>query len=423
MTIRSGFNPRDLRDAGWGVIFPKQADPSLSKAVRLSLDSLIEWRQKQSGERYRDLEYFPDETADAFLARHGVRPGFINPEQFPYYLLIVAPPEEIPFEFQVGLGVTYAVGRVWFDILQDFSNYAHGLVEYEQKEAPFTPRAVFFAPANPGDWVSQVIGANSIQPLAERISRDSYGWGVKMIFGPDATKSHLMELLNREPPCLLTAFGKGLEFPADHPEQSSRQGALVCQEWPGPSVWSDPIPPTFTFQAEDVPEGVDLRGLISVLLYDYSLGTPQFSDAQRMIMEQPPELAFKPLITRLPQRLLAGSRNGEPSSALASVGLIDRLWSASLPDLGPAIPTSLASALQDCLRQLMQGSPLGYALDPFRQISGELSSELTSLREEVQFGKQVDPKTLVTVWAAMSTARNLAILGDPAVRIKTALAF
>ena len=67
------------------------------------LEPLLKWRQGSAGERYKQLEYRPEETAAAFIARHGLRPGFTDPERLPYYLLIVASPEEIPFSFQTSL--------------------------------------------------------------------------------------------------------------------------------------------------------------------------------------------------------------------------------------------------------------------------------------------------------------------------------
>ena len=45
--------------------------------------------------------------------------------------MIVAPPDEIPFEFQFGLDLNWAVGRLWFDDEAEFGRYAESVVAYE----------------------------------------------------------------------------------------------------------------------------------------------------------------------------------------------------------------------------------------------------------------------------------------------------
>src|SRR5512139_3903731 len=121
---KTSFDPDRLKDVGWGVSISVASDPSLA-AIRLNaLAPLLKWREANTGDRYKQIEYRPEETASAFLARQGLRSGFTDPERLPYYLLIAGSPDEIPFSFQVGLGESYAVGRVWFDDPQSHKSYA-----------------------------------------------------------------------------------------------------------------------------------------------------------------------------------------------------------------------------------------------------------------------------------------------------------
>ena len=66
-----------------------------------------------------------------WYARHGLSPGAIDPEIVPYYLLLIGPPDLIPFEFQYLLGVDYAIGRLSFDAPEDYERYARSTVAYE----------------------------------------------------------------------------------------------------------------------------------------------------------------------------------------------------------------------------------------------------------------------------------------------------
>ena len=69
-------------------------------------------RSKAAGSLFKTLDYKTGEQIRDWYRRHEITPGSVDPEVIPYYLLIVGPPDEIPFEFQYLLGVDYAVGRL-----------------------------------------------------------------------------------------------------------------------------------------------------------------------------------------------------------------------------------------------------------------------------------------------------------------------
>ena len=135
-----GIDPTNLAQTGWGVVFPSSSDP----AVAAALQPLLDLRREQVGtDLAHGFRIFagadgvrPGESKTKFLARHGVGFGPADPERMPYYLLLVADPEAIPYRFQYELDVTYAVGRIHFDTVEGYANYARSVVEAETRSAP-----------------------------------------------------------------------------------------------------------------------------------------------------------------------------------------------------------------------------------------------------------------------------------------------
>lgn len=409
--LKEGLDPGKLEEAGWGVIFSRSAD---SDALREALAPLLDLRRAQAGKRqerfFREFVgedgYVEGDSKVAFLARHGAGPGPADPEKVPYYLLLVGDPEEIPFSFQYQLDVQYAVGRICFEDLEDYRRYAESVVAAETGGTERRPRACFFAPANPGDPVSGSTSAHLAEPLAAGL-RGQPGWDVDTVLGEKATRGRLGDLLD-EAPAFLFAACHGLGFAAGDPCQRDCQGSLVCQDWPGPGP--DGIDREHYFAAEDVGEQARVHGLVAFCFACFGAGTPRWDDFTRKSQGERRELAPGAFLGRLPQRLLSHPRGG----ALAVVGHVERAWGFSVvwPQAGPQI-----CAFESTLRRLLDGQPVGWAMEVFNQRYAELASDLAAEVEAMGFGKKRDEKALAGLWTASHDARNYTIVGDPAVRV------
>ncbi len=412
---REGIDAKNLAQTGWGIVFAHSADAEVREALR----PLLDHRRRQASildERYYrefigESAYRPGESKQQFLARHGAAPGPADPRKVPYYLLLVGSPEAIPFSVQYQLDVQYAVGRLDLDRPEDYATYAQSVVAAETTGAPRPRRAVFFGTRNHDDQATALSAEGLVVPLSKHFRDRAAGWEVDDRVGEEAGKRRLAEYVGggRTPGLLFTAT-HGVGFPLDHVRQRRHQGALLCQEWPGPAGALGALPEEYYFSADDVASKADLFGMISFHFACFGGGTPRWDDYWRNGADGRLELASRPFVAALPKRLL-----GHPSGgALAVVAHVERAWGYSFrwPQAGQQ-----TEVYESCLRRLLEGHPIGSAFEYFNERYAELSSDLSAALEDVEYGKLPDHLTLASMWTANNDARGFAVLGDPAVRL------
>jgi Peptidase family C25 len=409
-----------LEEAGWGVIFGSGGDERFREALR----PLLERREMQAKaadpSRHCDLwgddGYRQGESMNDFLWRHRAEPGAADPRQLPYYLMLVGSPAEIPFHFQYELDLRHAVGRLDLDTPEDYAAYAASVVAAERASdglalaAAAAPprRAAFFCPLNP-DPVSARMRHELVGHLLTRLAAPTPpGWQLHTVLEEQATRATLRDLLGgaAKPDFLFTAC-HGLVFPAADPRQRQRQGALLCH------TGAPPQPPDAALAASDITDGACPHGLIAMHFGCYSAGTPardEFDTGRGAI-------APAPFTARLPQRLLAHPRGG----ALAVIGHVERTWTYSFS--GHGHPPHL-NTLEDLIRRLLGGSPVGHALELVNFRHAELAAQVLFLRERAQAEGTSDrlEADLAATYCATRDARNYVVLGDPAVRLLPAAA-
>lgn len=419
-------DPNDLHEAGWAVLFA----PGVTESIKAALQPLIDHRRSQVDDerllKIFDGDFVPGESASAWLTRHKASMRTVVPLQgVPYYLLIVASPSDIPFEFQYELDIFWAVGRIWFDTADEFRQYAASVVQNETAPTvPTSRQLALFATQNENDRATRLLMQQVVVPLLQGTEiQKPVGQGKRQKFklqpflGDHASKSALNEVLNGTiadgPPAVVFtgSHGKAVSDPAAA-ALPDVMGALVCQEW---VRGGGPITPEQYFAAADLSPDAKVHGIIHFMFACYGAGWPQTDNFSRTAA-QVKQIAPAPMVARLPQKLLAHPGGG----ALAVVGHIDRAWAWSFQSEDG---TAQAGDFRMILNAIMSGDRIGQATDRFNTNWAALSTGIAETLEQMQVAGRVLPpdalNRLKNRWVARDDARNYIVFGDPAVRLRT----
>jgi hypothetical protein len=331
----------------------------------------------------------------------------------PVYLMLVGSPDQISFEFQYLLDTYWCVGRLDFPSAAEYRAYAERVVAYENSPSiPQRRQAAIFATMHPGDrptglFHNQVAlpllrGSDKIRPLGQKFQ-------IEPLLAAEATKENLAALLQGKrtgaPPALLFSGSHGLAFPLSDTEQAVKQGAILCQDFPG----SGPVDRDHYFAASDLPPGASLLGMIHFLFGCYGGGCPKYDTFSRRRDGSPKQIMADTVVARLPQKILA-------AGGLAVLAHIDRAWACSFQN-SQAAPQ--VQEFRTVLVKLMQGQRIGLATDELNLrwavLSAELSMTMASARTAAAC---VSTAEVANRWVARNDARNYVILGDPAVRLR-----
>ncbi len=421
---KEGVDPKQLNQAGWAVVFPAGMDPGRKNAIQEALSPLLNLRQGQAEKYYQIFGdgrgYRPNERKDEFFKRHNISAGPADPAQMAFYVLLVGSPEEIPYQFQYQLDVMRGVGRLDFgDDLDAYARYAQSVVLAETGKVKLARNMTFFGVQTKGDKATELSSKFLIRPLYENLKNPrleneiplKYAWNLRdpLIGDGKATRAQLGQLLGGDPgqiPALLVTASHGMEFPNGHNNQLAYQGALLCQDWPGPSGG---VKRDYYFAGEDIAQSANLLGLIAMFFACYGAGTPQLDQFALQAFKAREPIAPQSFVAALPNRMLK-------QGALAVIGHVERAWGYSF--ISPQ-GTADNQAFVTALRKLLNGDPIGLATDPsFNLRYADMSSALSANLEELQWTPDyISEYELAHMWTANNDARGYVVIGDPAAKV------
>jgi hypothetical protein len=258
-----------------------------------------------------------------------------------------------------------------------------------------------------------------VEPLVQALARNPAGWTVDLTPPAAADKARLGRLLGDDAPALLFTASHGMFFPKDDARQVPHQGALLCGDWPGPQIWrgKGAIPADHYLAADDVGDDAQMAGLIAFHFACFGAGTPKLDDFPHLQATDPQTITERAFVAHLPQRLLGHPKGG----ALAVIGHVERTWGYSYADEWQGTDKQVGT-FESMLRELMQGCPVGMAMEFFNDRYAALAADLTEKQELVRYRLQITDEAMAGLWTANNDARAYVVLGDPAVRAVPAYA-
>jgi hypothetical protein len=334
-------------------------------------------------------------------------------EEQPHYVLIVGNPQHIPFRFQSILATAAAVGRLDFDSIDELKSYVAKVIRLETAEQPVVQHeTVFFATDGGFDDATYLSRRFMAEPLAKNLQARNIT--THSLFGEDATKSRLLEVLSKTKPALVYTASHGLGAP-DEPFdiQKKVNGGICCQE--SEADW--------LLTADDIPiDKPFLEGAAVFQFACFGYGTPAESDYSHWLgeVELNTESDF---ISALPKRLLAN-----PQGPIAFIGHVDTAWLHGFDD--PDFPgmadvwSPRIEPFKRAVDSLLGAQPSGHSMAPMSTRYDVYNAFLTNTYDRIQRKKPLPAdfdKRLVTQFITRSDAQNYMVLGDPAARLRIPL--
>lgn len=398
------YDPKNLLACRWGLIVPDPVPPKVQQHLD-HLAPLIALRKTQMQDEPPVFKCPPSLSFDTFVeAAAQMQFGEVDPPKFPYYLCIVAPPDDpaLNWEFQCNLDLQYSVGRIWFDDPDDCKAYVDKLVAREKAQAKSNRATLFVSPVFPNDKATVNSHEHFIVALRDWAAGQTKLQGAPLdLMDPEAPnapakRKNLTERLGANRPALLFTATHGV---VREPMDPVDQGALLLQDWPGPE---NPVLPGHFLTEADLP--ADLDGMLAFSFACYSAGAPRFPDWIHPTEDANPlPISDRAFVSRLAQKMLA-------LGAPAFIGHVSKAWDYSFLSINliQGAYGQTLTAFQSALKLLLNGYPAAFAMEAMNN-----RCLLLNMMLDNAIGNRRPHENVVSCWVARNDCRGYVVLGDP----------
>jgi hypothetical protein len=412
----------DLQDwadprIGWGLVLPD--DPALSYADRERADDAPDPARQLAIARSATgvpvvLRYDPADETSLYRYEDGNRhPLPVSGEGvrgagrggLPYYLLLLGPPDRLPWELQFHLNLACCTGRLDLDEA-GLGNYVEAaLSSWSGSGARMTSPLLWTVQHEPGDitWLMR-------QSVGERIFKrwhddPQIGEAARALREEEATCARLRSALSEVSPAVVVTTSHGMTGPLyDMEQMRSTLGRLVdaAQQLLDPSALLD---------------GWNPDGVVWYALACCSAGGSGRNQFKGLLAPQSRAATFVeavsslgPTTAELPRALL-----GAPRPARAFIGHVEPTfdWTLRRADTGLVTTSAIVEAFYEELFQVPP-PPVGFALRKYFGQAATLRALWAGQVEAVRRRESARSASLLATLAGIDRQCTV-LLGDPAV--------
>jgi hypothetical protein len=408
---------------GWGVLLPENeslgkpdralaldAPSPLQKLIRQRSGVVLRYREDLFPERIR--RYFQDGEAKD-LALTGSGRG-IGREELPYYLLIYATPDVIPWSVQYTLSSSCFTGRLFLDDASLERYVGHLLTDWDSCTA--------VVPSGPVVW-SVDFGAPDITSLMRKVIAEPLCRAYQLdkelqpicLFGASATHEELQKILAKRHPKMIVTTSHGRTSPIDATKVDELRGSLGL---PVDAKHS-------TLKVKGLLEAWQPDGAVWYAHACCSAGADRDTNFQGLFESGSANDSMLKgvagagsLIAPLPMALLTAEK-----PARAFIGHVEPTfdWTLQDPETGQSLTSELYGALYTRLFNEVR-SPVGHAFSSLQRDAANLLVKWVSACKGISSAKSADERAEKR-WMALRLQlggldrQGCVIIGDPTVTI------
>ncbi|MBK7826434.1 hypothetical protein [Nannocystis sp.] len=419
-----GAAGNDLEQQGWGVLAPTGDH---GDAMLAAIAPLIAHRAAQQDRPVRIYRVPPRMSASQAARWRKQVFNIDEPEDIPYYQLLLGDLDELSGELQQVQSLGGCVGRLAFTSLADYESYAAKVLRWELAPPQVGPAPALFHTVHDGSAATTLGHRSLVAPVLSlahdarsraRFPADLHELGDSTDPSPDDLLAHV------------DAPG-GLLFSLSHGDGAPRQGWRSEQDRrSGQGAMS--FGRAGSLRGADLAARPFMPGGVWFMFACFGAGTPdrsrfhhwlahlaalgKFRGNVDAVLASLPRGDERPFVADLPRTLLAN-----PEGPLAFIGHLDLAWSYAFMEMDDS-KAKRPAKFYNVLRALVRGDRAGIAAQELTRFYSDTNDELAELHDAAEAQRSggqpttSDPR-LGHLWMLRQDLAGYILLGDPAVQL------